>query len=133
MFGGNSNWRGPIWFPTNFSLLDALTKFHRYLGEDFKISVPGLRTHELCLQEVQALLAERLINLFRRNAEGFIPAFPKNSLLQTDPYWQEYLLFHEYFHAESGLGLGAAHQTGWTALVAVLLKKRYTTWHELRL
>ncbi len=125
MFGGNSNWRGPIWFPTNYSLIETLEKFHRYLGDNFKVSAPDLAANELTLKEINRHLADRLINLFRRDANGIIPAYPIDSPLQHDPYWQNQLLFHEYFHAETGLGLGASHQTGWTALVSVLLLKRW--------
>ena len=125
MFGGNSNWRGPVWFPTNYSLIEALEKFHCYLGDNFKVFAPGLTAHELTLKEINSHLAERLINLFRRDANGIIPAYPIDSPLQQDPYWQDQLLFHEYFHAETGQGLGASHQTGWTALVSMLLLKRW--------
>ncbi len=121
LFGGNSNWRGPVWFPTNYSLIDALGKFHRYLGDNFKVSAPGLADHELTLKEINTHLSGRLINLFRRNTNDVIPAYPDNSPLQQDPYWKDQLLFHEYFHAEIGQGLGASHQTGWTALVSMLI------------
>ncbi len=122
LFGGNSNWRGPVWFPTNYSLIEALEKFHRYLGDNFKVSAPSLADHELTLKEINNHLSSRLINLFRRNANGVIPAYPNNSPLQRNLYWQGPLLFHEYFHAETGQGLGASHQTGWTALVSMLIK-----------
>jgi len=122
LFGGNSNWRGPVWFPTNYSLIEALEKFHRYLGDNFKVSAPSLADHELTLKEINNHLSGRLINLFRRNANGVIPAYPNNSLLQQKLYDQDQLLFHEYFHAETGQGLGASHQTGWTALVSMLIK-----------
>ena len=121
LFGGNSNWRGPVWFPTNYSLIEALEKFHRYLGDNFKVSAPGLASHDLTLAEINTHLSERLVNLFRRDAEGLIPAYPPDSPLQHNPDWQDLLLFHEYFHAETGQGLGASHQTGWTALVSILL------------
>ncbi len=127
LFGGNSNWRGPIWFPTNFSLLEALDKFHRYLGDDFKVKVPSFAKQAITLHEVSQLLSERLINLFRRNQQGLIPAYPSTHPLQQHPDWRGNYLFHEYFHAETGQGLGASHQTGWTSLVAVLLQKRCQT------
>ncbi|MGY6276368.1 MGH1-like glycoside hydrolase domain-containing protein [Methylomonas sp. MgM2] len=123
LFGGNSNWRGPVWFPTNYSLIEALEKFHRYLGDNFKVSVPNLAPYDLTLDEINFHLGERLIDLFRRNGNGLIPAYPIDSPLQHDPHWQGLPLFHEYFHAETGQGLGASHQTGWTALVALLLIK----------
>jgi len=114
---------GKVWFPTNYSLIEALEKFHRYLGDNFKVSAPGLATRELTLKEINHHLAGRMINLFRRDANGIIPAYPVDSPLQHDPYWQDQLLFHEYFNAETGQGLGASHQTGWTALVSMLLLK----------
>jgi hypothetical protein len=104
--------------------LETLEKFHRYLGDNFKVSAPGLAAHELTLKEINGHLSERLINLFRRDANGMIPAYPVYSPLQNDPYWQDQLLFHEYFHAETGQGLGASHQTGWTALVSMLIVKQ---------
>jgi Mannosylglycerate hydrolase MGH1-like glycoside hydrolase domain len=121
LFGGNSNWRGPVWFPTNYSLIEALDKFHRYLGDDFTFTAPSLGTDAMTLHDISRRLAERLLNLFRRDADGRIPAFPADSPLQHDPHWQDLLLFHEYFHAETGQGLGASHQTGWTGLAANLL------------
>ncbi|MDD4913456.1 MAG: glucosidase [Methylococcales bacterium] len=123
LFGGNSNWRGPIWFPTNYSLLETLEKFYRYLGDNFKVSAPGLAETPLTLAEINVCLAQRLIDLFRRDTDGMIPAYPADHPLQHDPDWRDQLLFHEYFHAETGQGLGASHQTGWTALVAMLLLK----------
>lgn len=121
LFGGNSNWRGPVWYPTNFSLIEALEKLHRFLGDEFKVTAPALAPRPLTLHEVADHLAERLVGLFRRDAEGRIPALPADSPHQYDEHWRELLLFHEYFHAETGHGLGAAHQTGWTGLVANLL------------
>jgi len=125
LFGGNSNWRGPIWMPCNYSLVQALEKFHRFLGDDFRVKVACLGGQELTLKEVATLISERLVDIFRRNAQGLIPAFPADSPLQHDPMWKDRLLFHEYFHGDSGLGLGAAHQTGWTGLVANLVFRRY--------
>ncbi|WP_051149873.1 MGH1-like glycoside hydrolase domain-containing protein [Methylohalobius crimeensis] len=123
LFGGNSNWRGPVWFPTNFLLIEALEKFHRYLGEDLKVSAPALAGQPMTLHQVTGHLAERLVGLLRRDGNGSIPAYPPDSPLQHDPSWRDALLFHEYFHAETGRGLGASHQTGWTALVANLILK----------
>ncbi len=125
LFGGNSNWRGPIWFPLNFLLVQALDRFHHYLGDSFKVSAPYRGGEEITLQQAADDIAERLITIFRRNDRGIRPAFPKDGPFQADPHWKDLLLFHEYFHAESGQGLGASHQTGWTALVANLLKRRY--------
>jgi hypothetical protein len=126
LFGGNSNWRGPVWIPINYSILQALTKFHRFLGSGFTVEAPGMDDGKLNLQQVADLLAERLIDLFRRKEGGLIPALSGESLFRDDPHWRDLRLFHEYFHGETGLGLGAAHQTGWTGLVANLIKRRYT-------
>ncbi len=125
LFGGNSNWRGPVWLPINYSILQALTKFHRYLGPNFTMEVPGLKDGALNLQEVVNLIAERLINIFRRDSDGRVPGLPEDSPFQNNPDWRDLRLFHEYFHGETGLGLGASHQTGWTGLVANLIKRRY--------
>lgn len=125
LFGGNSNWRGPVWMPINYSILQALTKFHRYLGPNFTVVVPGIEDRELNLQEVTSFIAERLINIFRRDDNGIVGGLPKESPFQNDADWMDLRLFHEYFHGETGLGLGASHQTGWTGLVANLIKRRY--------
>lgn len=112
--------------PINYSIFQALTKFHRYLGPHFTVPVPGTNAGELNLREVADLIAERLINIFRRDDNGQVPGLPTDSPFQNDPYWQELRLFHEYFHGDTGLGLGASHQTGWTGLVANLIKRRQT-------
>jgi hypothetical protein len=125
LFGGNSNWRGPVWMPTNYTLIQALEKFHRFLGKEYKVPVPCLGNQELTLAEVAKLIADRLVDIFRRDGSGRVPAFPGNSPFQHDPLWKDLLLFHEYFHGETGQGLGAAHQTGWTGLVANLVMRRY--------
>ena len=125
LFGGNSNWRGPIWMPTNYTLIQALEKFHRYLGSRFKVAVPCLDNRELTLGEIAKLISDRLVDLFRHDASGCIPAMPPDSPFHGDPHWRDLLLFNEYFHAESGLGLGAMHQTGWTGLVANLVERKY--------
>jgi hypothetical protein len=124
IFGGNSNWRGPVWMPINYSILQALTKFHRYLGPNFTIEFPGVEGGKLNLQEVVNRIAEKLIDIFRRNSAGRVPGLPEESPFQTTPEWMDLRLFHEYFHGETGLGLGASHQTGWTGLVANLIKRR---------
>lgn len=124
LFGGNSNWRGPVWMPINYSILQALTKFHRYLGPNFTVRAPSLGQGELTLQEVVNRLAERLVGLFRRDGAGRVPSLPGDAPFQHDPHWRDLRLFHEYFHGESGLGLGASHQTGWTGLAALLIKRR---------
>ncbi len=125
LFGGNSNWRGPIWLPTNYTLVQSLEKFHRFLGDDFTLAVPSLGDRELNLKEIANLIAERLVGLYRRDADGLMPAFPADSPFQRDPHWRDLLQFYEYFHGDSGQGLGAAHQTGWTGLLANLVLRRY--------
>ena len=125
LFGGNSNWRGPIWMPTNYVLIQALEKFHRFLGDGYKVAVPCLDNRELTLAEISHLVAERLVGILRRDANGNIAAFPPDSPFQKDPHWKELLLFNEYFHGDTGLGLGANHQTGWTGLLANLVQRRY--------
>jgi hypothetical protein len=125
LFGGNSNWRGPIWMPTNYVLVQAIERYHRFLGDGFKVPVPCLGDRELTLNEIAKLISDRLVNMFRRDERGHIPALPEGSPFQRDPHWRDLLLFNEYFHGESGLGLGAMHQTGWTGLVANLVQRRY--------
>jgi hypothetical protein len=122
LFGGNSNWRGPIWFPLNYLLIEALREFHRYYGDDFLIEHPTGSGIHLSLDQIAADLALRLVSIFRRGPDGRRPFCQENELQQSDPHWREYLLFHEYFHGDTGAGLGASHQTGWSALVATLLE-----------
>ncbi|MGR8932124.1 MAG: MGH1-like glycoside hydrolase domain-containing protein [Gammaproteobacteria bacterium] len=121
LFGGNSNWRGPVWLPTNYALILALEKFNRFLGSAYRVSAPGLSDSELSLREVIDGLARCITNLYRPDAEGRLPAFPVDSPWQQDALWREHLQFYEYFHGDNGLGLGAAHQTGWTGLLANLV------------
>jgi hypothetical protein len=134
MFGGNSNWRGPVWFPTNYALVQALEKYHRYLGSDFKVTAPCLG-EEVDLRQAATLIAERLVDLYRQSPEGVTPAMRRDSPFQHDVQWKDLFLFYEYFHAETGQGLGAAHQTGWTGLIANLVMRRYqkdvTPWSGL--
>ncbi len=125
LFGGNSNWRGPVWMPLNYSLIQALEKFHNYLGEGFTIAVPAFDNQPLNLHQIAQKLSERLVDLFRRNEQGIIPSMQAYKLSCNNVDWADLLLFHEYFHAETGQGLGAAHQTGWTALVSNLVMRRY--------
>jgi hypothetical protein len=121
MFGGNSNWRGPIWFPINYLIIESLQRFHAYYGEEFQVEYPtGLG--QLCtLQEIASALAGRLSKLFLRDADGRRAAFGNAEQLQTDPHFRDYLQFYEYFHGDTGQGLGASHQTGWTGLLVRLL------------
>lgn len=125
LFGGNSNWRGPVWMQTNYLLIQAIEKLHRYLGDAFTFPAPCLNGYEINLKYAATMLAERLADIFRRDESDLVPAFPQDSPHQTDPYWRDLLLFHEYFHGETGQGLGAAHQTGWSGLVANLVMRRY--------
>jgi hypothetical protein len=124
LFGGNSNWRGPVWMPMNYLLIEALKRFHNYYGDDFRIEYPTHSGNLFSLKEISDKLSDRVISLFTRNAEGNRPEFGDQSLFQNDPYFKEYTLFFEYFHGDTGKGLGASHQTGWTGLVACLLMPR---------
>jgi hypothetical protein len=121
LFGGNSNWRGPVWMPMNFLLIESLIRFHDYYGDDFKIEYPTHSGNLFSLKEISQKLAERVISLFTRNKDGIVPIYGDQPLFQTDPYFKDYTQFFEYFHGDSGKGLGASHQTGWTGLVARLL------------
>ena len=125
LFGGNSNWRGPIWMPTNYMLIQAIEKFHRYYGDGFTVAVPCRDGERMNLREIATLISERLVDMFRRDPSGRVPALPEASPFQRDPHWKDLLLFNEYFHGETGLGLGAMHQTGWTGLVANLVQRKY--------
>jgi hypothetical protein len=124
LYGGNSNWRGPVWFPVNFLLIESLQKFHHYYGDDFRVECPTGSGRLLTLGEIAHELSRRLCALFLRDATGRRPCFGDRQRLQTDPYFRDYPLFSEYFHGDTGEGLGAGHQTGWTALVAKLLLPR---------
>ena len=121
LFGGNSNWRGPIWFPINYLLVEALQKFHHYLGADFRVECPTGSGRLLNLAEVAAEISRRLSSIFLRNEDGRRPVFGDRELFQRDDRWHGLVPFHEYFHGDTGAGVGASHQTGWTALVAKLL------------
>ena len=122
LFGGNSNWRGPIWFPINFLLIESIQRFYHFYGESFKVELPTGSGNWVTLDEVADELSRRLIRLFMRGDGGKRPLYGNLTLFQDDPHWREYLLFYEYFHGDSGAGLGASHQTGWTGLVAKLLQ-----------
>jgi hypothetical protein len=124
LFGGNSNWRGPIWFPVNYLIIESLQKFHHYYGDDFKIECPTGSGHYLTINEVAAELGRRLTRLFTRNEKSRRPVFGQNERLQSDPHFRDYINFHEYFHGESGRGVGASHQTGWTGLIAKIIQPR---------
>ncbi len=123
MFGGNSNWRGPIWFPTNYLLIEALERYHHFYGDQFKVEFPTGSGNQVTLGEAADLIGERLIRLFRLTKEGSRPAHGESRLHQGEP---DLIHFYEYFHSDTGKGLGASHQTGWTSLVARLIRKRHT-------
>jgi hypothetical protein len=123
LFGGNSNWRGPVWFPVNFLLLEALQKFHFYLGNDFKVECPTGSGHEVNLWEVSTEISHRMIRLFLKNQNGNRPINGENFPFHDNPHWRDHILFYEHFHGDQGQGLGASHQTGWTGLVAKLIQQ----------
>jgi hypothetical protein len=123
LFGGNSNWRGPIWFPTNYLLIESLRKFHRYVGDGYRVEMPAGSGRMATLSEVADELSRRLCRIFLRDGRGRRPCFGGARLLQEDPHFRDHLLFHEYFNGDDGAGVGANHQTGWTGLVAALVGK----------
>lgn len=123
LFGGNSNWRGPIWFPVNYLLIESLQKFHHYYGADFKVEYPTGSGNFLTLWEVATELSQRLSSIFLRAADQRRPVHGGAEKFQTDPHWRDLILFYEYFHGDNGAGIGASHQTGWTGLVAKLLQQ----------
>jgi hypothetical protein len=122
MFGGNSNWRGPVWMPVNVMLIRALLNFYLYYGDTFKIECPTGSGRLMNLFEVAHEISDRLTRIFLRNADGQRPVYGGLATFQSDPHWRDYILFHEYFHGENGAGLGASHQTGWTGVVAKLIQ-----------
>ena len=123
LFGGNSNWRGPIWFPVNYLLIESLQKFHHYLGDGFQVEFPTGSGNQMTLAEVARELSRRLAAIFLRDDEGRRPVFGRAERLQRDPHFRDHLLFYEYFNGDDGSGVGASHQTGWTGLVAKLLEQ----------
>ena len=123
IFGGNSNWRGPIWFPLNFLLVESLQKFHHYLGDRFKVEFPTGSGELMTLWDVAAKLSRRMTNIFLRDDKGRRPVFGTLEKFQTDPHWRDLILFHEYFNGDSGAGVGASHQTGWTGIVTKLMQQ----------
>jgi hypothetical protein len=124
LFGGNSNWRGPIWFPVNYLVIESLQKFHYYYGDDFKVECPTGSNTFLTIEQVAEELTGRLARIFLRDGEGRRAVFGDYRKLQEDPHFRDHLLFHEYFHGDNGRGVGASHQTGWTGLIAKLLQPR---------
>ncbi len=123
LFGGNSNWRGPIWFPMNYLMIESLQKFEYYYKDTFKVECPTGSGRLLDLWEVATELSRRLSRLFLRDSQGIRPVYGSEEIFQKDPHWRDGVLFYEYFHGDDGRGLGASHQTGWTALVAKLLQQ----------
>jgi hypothetical protein len=124
LFGGNSNWRGPVWFPINFLLIDALRRYHAFFGDSFKIEYPTHSGNQRTLREAADDLSQRLIATFERSPDGKRPVFGGSTTFQEDPHFRDFLLFYEYFHGDNGAGIGASHQTGWTGLVAELLSEK---------
>jgi hypothetical protein len=122
MFGGNSNWRGPVWFPMNYLLIRGLVQLHRYYGDDFTVECPTGSGQQMTLWQVGQEIAVRLTRIFLRDAQGRRPVYGGSEKFQTDPQWRDHLLFYEYFHGDNGAGVGASHQTGWTGLVARLIQ-----------
>jgi mannosylglycerate hydrolase MGH1-like protein len=122
MFGGNSNWRGPIWMPVNVILIRALLNFYVYYGDNFKIECPTGSGRMMNLFEVAKEISDRLTRIFLRDEHGRRPVYGGTEKFQTDPNWRDLILFNEYFHGDNGAGLGATHQTGWTGVVAKLIQ-----------
>jgi hypothetical protein len=129
LFGGNSNWRGPIWMPVNFLIIESLQQFHHYYGSDFKVECPTGSGNFLSLNEVAEELSHRLSKIFLMNEEGERPVFNHYEKMQSDEHWKNNVLFYEYFHGDTGRGVGASHQTGWTGLIAKLLMPKETEKH----
>ncbi|HEX4605275.1 MAG TPA: glucosidase, partial [Candidatus Angelobacter sp.] len=121
LFGGNSNWRGPVWFPVNFLLVQALRRFHQYYHDTLRVECPTGSGRMMDLDEVAGELSRRLVSTFLRNQHGRRPVFGANEKFNSDPHWRDYVPFHEYFHGDTGAGVGASHQTGWTALAAKMI------------
>jgi hypothetical protein len=122
MFGGNSNWRGPIWMPVNAMIIRALLNFYLYYGDNFKIECPTGSGRLMNLFEVSKEIADRLTRIFTRDEHGRRPVYGGTEKFQSDPHWRDHVLFYEYFHGDNGAGLGASHQTGWTGLVAKMIQ-----------
>jgi hypothetical protein len=120
LFGGNSNWRGPIWMPVNFLLVESLRRFHGFYGDSLTVECPARSGRRMNLSEIADELCRRLVSIFQRDDEGKRPVYGRLKKFQIDPHWRDYIQFYEYFHGDSGAGIGASHQTGWTALVVAL-------------
>jgi hypothetical protein len=122
MFGGNSNWRGPVWMPINLLIIRALQQFYMYYGDNFKIECPTGSGNMMNLFEVSKELSNRITRIFTRNKKGKRPVYGGAEIFQTDPHWRDLILFYEYFHGDNGAGLGASHQTGWSGAVAKIIQ-----------
>jgi hypothetical protein len=121
MFGGNSNWRGPIWMPVNALIVRALLQYYTYYGDAFTIECPTGSGRQMTLYEVAEEIGRRLASIFLRDEKGRRPVYGGSQKFQEDPHWRDYVLFYEYFHGDNGAGLGASHQTGWTGIVARIM------------
>ncbi len=130
MFGGNSNWRGPIWMPVNGLIIRALLQYYAYYGDGFTVECPTGSGRHMTLYEVAAELSRRLSSIFLRDSDGRRPVYGGTATFQEDPHWRDLLLFYEYFHGDNGAGLGASHQTGWTGIVARAMHLFATTTAE---
>ncbi|HEY5314219.1 MAG TPA: glucosidase, partial [Pirellulales bacterium] len=124
MFGGNSNWRGPIWFPVNYLIIESLQRFHHYYGDDFLVECPTGSGQQITIDAVARELTRRLARIFLPGTDGRRPMVADSDKLASDPHFRDLVTFHEYFHGDTGRGLGASHQTGWTGLIAKLLQPR---------
>jgi hypothetical protein len=122
MFGGNSNWRGPVWMPVNAMIIRSLLNFYLYYGDSFKVECPAGSGRWMNLFEVSKEIASRLGRIFMQDEQGRRPVYGGTETFQSDPHWRDYILFYEYFHGDNGAGLGASHQTGWTGLIAKLIQ-----------
>jgi hypothetical protein len=123
MFGGNSNWRGPVWFPMNLLIIESLQRLDYYYGASLLLEFPTGSGQQLRMSKIAWLISQRLATLFLPDAQGRRPVYGDEMLFQNDPNFNRYILFYEYFHGDTGKGLGASHQTGWTGLVAKLLQQ----------
>jgi hypothetical protein len=127
MFGGNSNWRGPIWMPVNGLIIRALLQYYAYYGDQFTVECPTGSGQQMTLYQIAEEIARRLSNIFLRNSDGIRAVYGGAKKFQEDPHWRDLILFYEYFHGDNGAGLGASHQTGWTGLVARMMHLFATT------
>ena len=133
MFGGNSNWRGPVWFPVNMVLIEALLTYHEFYGDAFKVEFPTRSGHHVTLKDAALGIADRLLGLFRPDAGGHRPVHGGEQRYARDPHWRDLIVFNEYFHGDSGRGCGASHQTGWTGLAVLLawgMKHAYRAYED---